>query len=302
VATRPDQYAYEQRLDDFLRVVRHAQQTIAAQVRAAIATGDLRTADRRRLQLAAVQSTLDQLGMEIDQTAAALVQDAYSQGADRAQQQMIGMSIHAPEIPGAFASVSIDSVRALQDSILERLTAARQTVGRTINDVYARAGRRAALRAVLGADGSPRTAAKALHADLMRDRDIARAVREGGFGFVDKSGKRWALDHYTEMVVRTTTREAVTQGALARMASHSIDLARVSVHASSCKICAPWESRLVSLDGHRTDYHGEAVTDLVSLPNGGPPFHPQCRHSLAPVAAKIDAIRLELATASAGTM
>jgi hypothetical protein len=51
----------------------------------------------------------------------------------------------------------------------------------------------------------------------------------------------------------------------------------------------------VSLDGATTDYQGEAVTDLSSLPNGGPPLHPNCGHSLMPVSVAVDATRLQLA-------
>lgn len=299
MATRPDRFAYESQIEDFMRTVRDAQRVIAAQVREAITSGNVRSAQRRRMQLAAVQATLERLGAEIDPQAAQLVREAFEQGADRARQDLIGANIAAPEIPGAFTSVSVDAVRSLQDSIVERLRASRVTVGRTVNDTYARAGRRAALRAVLGAEGSPRAAARALTTDLLRDRDIARAVRDGGFGFVDRAGKRWALDTYTEMAVRTVTREAVVQGALARMASHGVNLARVSVHGDPCQICAPWQGRLVSLDGSTRSYEGEAVTDLGSLPNGGPPMHPRCRHSLSPVAIRIDTVRRDLARSTA---
>lgn len=288
-------YPYEDRLEDFMRIVRMAQQTIAAQVRAALDSGDAFTAERRRLQLAAVQATLDRLAAEIDPLAGELVRDAYQQAADQAAREIRDLQINAPEVPGAFAGVSSEAIATLQESITGRLGAARDTVGRTINDTYARAGRRATVRAVLGAEGSPRAAARQLRNELLRDRDVARMVRDGGFGFVDSAGKRWNLDTYSEMAVRTTTREAVVQGAIARMASHNITIARVSRHGDSCQICLPWQGRLVSLDGTTTDYQGEAISDLGALPNGGPPFHPNCRHSLQPVSTRIEDFRRERA-------
>lgn len=291
-------YPYEQRLEDFMRLVRGAQQTIAAQVQAALQSGDAFTAQRRKLQLAAVQATLDQLAAELDPFARSLIEDAYQQAADQAARQIRDLQINAPEVPGAFASVSTEAIRTLQDSITGRLTASRQTVGRTVAYAYARAGRRAATRAILGAEGSPRAAAQQLRNTLLRDRDIARMVSDGGFGFVDSAGKRWNLDTYTEMAVRTTTREATVQGAIDRMASHQVNLARVSSHADACQICLPWQGRLVSLDGTTTDYRSEAVTDLGALPNAGPPFHPNCRHSLQPVAVRVEDFRRQLAGAA----
>jgi minor capsid protein 2 len=289
----PDQelrLPYERRIGELISIYRQAQRAIAADIRAAILTQDLRTANRRRQQLAAVMAALDQLGTETDPIARRLVQDAWTESAQRTADLIAGMSIEAPEIPGAFAGVSVDAVQALEDSILGRLQLSRRIIGRQADDIYARAGRRAAVRAILGADDSPDRAAKALARDL---------ARQGTTGFVDRAGKRWALDTYSEMVVRTVTRDAVVQGAITRMTSHGINLARVSIHAEACPVCRPWEGRLVSLDGSGRDYEGEAVTDLTSLPNGGPPFHPRCRHSLAPVAVRVEEFRRQRQTATA---
>jgi minor capsid protein 2 len=281
---------YERRIDELLAAYRQAQRAVAADIRAAILTGDLRAAVRRRAQLAAVMAALDQLGAETDPIARRLVQDAWTESAARTADLIAGLDIVAPEIPGAFTGVSVPALQALEDSILGRLDTARRTVGRQADDVYAKAGRRAAIRSILGADDSPAKAARALARDLRRQRAV---------GFVDRAGKRWALDTYSEMAVRTVTREAVVQGAIARMASHGINLARVSVHAEACPVCRPWEGRLVSLDGSGRGYQGEAVTDLSSLPNGGPPFHPRCRHSLAPVAVRVEEFRQQRARATA---
>lgn len=297
MASRPDRLPYEARVRDLVLTYRRAQRTIVMQIRQALATADLRYAEQRAAQLASVISTLDRLGVQTDPQARRLVALAFGQSADRARAEIMRLRIEAPEIPGTFAGVSEQAVITLQDSITGRLDAARQLVGRSVDDLYAHAGRRAALRAVLGADASPRAARAGLIRDLMRDANVQRMLRQGGYGFIDRSGRRWALGDYADMAVRTVTREAVVQGSLTRMASHGITLARVTRHASSCPVCKPWEGRLVSLDGQTADHQGEAVADLSALPNGGPPFHPRCRHTISPVATRIDAIRDELAAA-----
>lgn len=277
-----EHYPYEAGLADFNRAVAAAQREIALQVEAAISAGNLNLATQRRLQLARVLATLDQLGAYVDPTVRELVTDAYHQAADRTVEQIQGLNITAPEIPGAFAGVSTEAVDALQRSITGRLAAARDTVGRQVDDIYAREGRRAALRAILGADPSPQAAR----------RQLALSLRQQGLtGFVDNAGKNWKLDTYSEMVVRTVTREAVVQGAMDRMASHGISLARVSFHATSCPVCKPFEDRLVSLDGNTSQYEGEAVMNTGEVP----PYHPNCAHSLQPVAVRVDAVRRELA-------
>lgn len=286
--------ALDRRERELTRVFRQAQATIVAQVRVALAAGQLERAQDRRLALAAVVATLDRLGAEVSPLARELVRAAVAQGAERAAKG-ISLVPAGPLDQGAFFQVSQAAVDTLTSTMLGRTDLAVRTVGRTVEDVYARAGRRAALRAVLGTEGSPRAARRQLVQDLLRDRDVRRLVRQDGVtGFVDRAGKRWALDTYAEMVVRTTTREAVVQGSLARMAAHGVNLARVSRHASPCDVCAPWEGVLVSLDGQTTAFQGEAVSSLGALPGGGPPFHPNCRHTLQPVAARIEALRREL--------
>lgn len=284
---RARQFPAERDVAALVATYRQAQRTILAQIRAALAEGDRLTVSMRRYQLATVIATLDRLGYETDPLARRIVRDAFNQSSDRAERQVAATGINAPA-DRSFAGVSREAVEALQDSMLGRLAGARETIGRQAADVFARAQRRTTMLALLGAEGSPRSAAKNLRNALLKD---------GQTGFIDRAGKRWALDTYAEMAARTVTREAVVQGAIQRMAAHGVSLARVSAHASACQICIPWENRLVSLDGSTRDHEGEAVSDLGALPNGGPPFHPNCRHSLAPVSARVEAIERQLARA-----
>ena len=272
MASRAEPFPFEHGVTDLVATYRAAQREISAQVIAAVKAGNLERAQARRLQLARLLALLDQIGAQTEPIARRLVAEAHAQGAAATVTQL-GASV-APEIPGAFAGISREAVAALQDAMVGRLRDSRLTVGRQAQDVYATAGRRAALRAILGAEGSPQAAARQLAQDLQRDKDIARLVKDsrGAVGFVDKAGKRWSMDTYAEMVVRTTTRQAVVRGQVDRMASHGVNLARVSTHSSSCPICIPLEGKLISLDGTVSEYQGEPVADSSSLP----PFHPNC--------------------------
>lgn len=265
MAAQPDRYPFEQTLSYFEEIVRQAQRTIQAQIEAALRSGDLETASRRRMQLAAVDSTLQQLGAAVGPLSSQLVREAWEQGAARALAQIEALPVTAPATPGTFHGISTEAVRAMQDSLSHRLDDARQTLGRRVEDVYAREQRRAALRSILGAEGSPQEASQHLQRAL-KDK----AVKDGQAGFVDSAGRRWSLDTYSNMAVRTVTREAVVQGAVARMASHGIVLARVSTHPDSCPLCEPFQGTLVSLDGSVSEWKGEAVSDTGQMP----PYHP----------------------------
>jgi hypothetical protein len=291
MSARPDAYPYQATLHYFDGIVRQAQRTIVLQIEAAVRSGDLQTAMRRQAQLAAVEATLEGLAATINPLASQLVSEAWHQAADRALHQIEALPIDTTAAPGAFAGVSREAVQAMQTSLLHRLDDARQTLGRRVQDIYAREQRRAALRAMLGAEGSMPEASRQLQAQLLKDKHIASAVRDGKTGFVDSAGRRWSLETYANMATRTVTREAVVQGAVARMVSHGIAIGRISTHPGACEICVPFQGTLVDLaESGITEWKGEAVSSTGELP----PYHPNCAHSVEPVAVTIESLREEL--------
>lgn len=281
----PAPLSYERRLSEFDRVVAAAQRELILQIKLALKE-DLRSQRQRLLQLARVTAILDQLGAYVDPTARRLVAEAYEQSAQRTLEQIRNLPTTGVET--GFAGVSAEAVAALQDSVENGLKDARTRIGRQVQDVYAKAGRRAATRAVLGVDGSPRTAARRMVADLLKDRQIAGMV--DGPGFLDSAGRRWTLERYSSMVVRTTTREAVVQGSMDRMVSHGVTLARFVVTASACQVCQAYAGRLVDIVGDQRSYKGEAA-----MTSPLPPLHPNCTCTLTPFAVRLESLRREIA-------
>lgn len=288
MAPRPERLPHDRIVDDLARAFRQSQTLILAQIRAAVQSGNLYRASERRLQLAAVVAALDQLGARVDPLAREAVQRAYDEGAANARAAIGAQVSTSPVASSTFNGVRVEAIDQLQRAAVERLDASRRTVGRRVEDFYARAGRRAAVRALLGADGSPAEAARSLARDISRDPEYRRLLKKGVTGFVDSANRAWSLDTYSEMVVRTTTREAVVQGQVQAMADAGVNLARISQHASSCAICRPFEGRLVSLDGSTTEFQGQSVAD-TSI--GLPPYHPNCRHTIEPVVTEFESLR-----------
>jgi hypothetical protein len=289
---RREPFPHDDLVEEMARTFRDVQRTLAAQIQSAISQGRLEFAAERRMQYAAVLATLDRLGAQTDQQARKVVSDAFKEGAGKTGAQISQQAGFAVSVPFSFTGVQQDAIEALQREVVDSLGISRRMVGRSVEDLYAKAGRRATVRALLGADGSPQIAARRLKADLVREPYVKRLIEKGGTGFTDRAGKKWSLQSYSEMVVRTTTRKAVVEGQIAKMASLGVNLARVSTHASACPICVPKQGRLVSLDGSTSDYNGEAVADLSSV--GAPPYHPNCRHTLQPVVADIEALRQKM--------
>jgi hypothetical protein len=99
-------------------------------------------------------------------------------------------------------------------------------------------------------------------------------------GYVDRSGRRWPLEVYAEMVARTTTREATSRATANRLTEHGIDLVTISSHPHAADDCTPYDGRTFALPG--STRAGYRVLDRY------PPFHPRCRHVVTPAAVPFD--------------
>ncbi|MGH8878001.1 MAG: phage minor capsid protein, partial [Stackebrandtia sp.] len=118
-----------------------------------------------------------------------------------------------------------------------------------------------------------------------------RFMDEGITGFTDRSGRKWALSSYVEMVTRTVTQRAAVTGETDRLESLGVGLVYVSNAAQECALCRPFEGRVLSLTGRAgavTVEHQltgapvtvDVVASLVEARVRGL-FHPNCRHSVS---------------------
>lgn len=104
-------------------------------------------------------------------------------------------------------------------------------------------------------------------------REVKKLVENRGFtALIDRGGKRWKIDNYAEMLVRTHMIKANNAGFVNRLLENGVELVEMSHHASACPICQPYEGKVFSLTGNDKKY-GKAP----SLP-----IHPNCKHSFAP--------------------
>lgn len=102
-------------------------------------------------------------------------------------------------------------------------------------------------------------------------------------GLVDKSGKRWSLDNYAEMLTRTRMREVTNTGLTSRLLQDGYDLVWVSKNNSDHKECADWEGKVLSLTGKNVGQVLSNGVTVIGTPedakNAGL-FHPNCKHRL----------------------
>lgn len=212
---------------------------------------------------------------------------AYARGGAAALDELAKAGSLTPEqvnairlsLPGA------EAVQRLVFSLVSTLLGTHVRILRWSLDVYRDVVAATVATGVLqGTETRLRTAQRAM------DRFLARGVT----GFVDKADRRWELASYVEMAVRTGTAQAAVQGHLDRLGDRGIDLVIVSNAPQECKLCRPWEGKVLARDGvagartlrleHAT-VDGRTVTvevagTVVEAVAAGF-MHPNCRHSLS---------------------
>jgi hypothetical protein len=207
---------------------------------------------------------------------------AFERGAGEAQRELAGRrGMNIPgvqrDLPGAHA------IDRLAGALAGRLDGAHLQIARSATDAYQRAVAAPAALALGGA--------------LTRRQAAERAwnglLDQGFTGFVDKAGRRWTAAGYVEMATRTATAQAAVQGHLDRMAQLGIDLVIVSDAAQECRLCRPWEGKILSRtgpDGARTvEVESELDGSVIKVKIAGSLaeairaglFHPNCRHSVS---------------------
>jgi hypothetical protein len=238
-----------------------AEARLKSMVTESLLRGDFYTARVRREIHRQAQDLLLRLKTLGIPEAKRLVEDAYEAGVRVAGEQGHG-------------TIRREAIDLLQTGLEERLTAATDTVGRRIDDIFRREGLRAA----------------AMHASDEHDvakltAEMAERLRkEGVTGFVDKSGRNWGLENYADMAIRTTTTESQTQGTVHTLIARGFDL--VEVHNSSgnpCDKCKPYVGKEFSLTGRASD---------VPLLDPAPPFHGRCNCFIAPSSRAAEERRL----------
>jgi len=259
---------------ELIRIYANAALRLRALVKQSIDAERLGTAAYYRRQHEQVRAVLRDLGRKTRPLAWAAILQSYLEGLRIAR--IVERADLPPATLGArFNSVHRVAVEAAVDALVGRLDAARETVGRSTDDVFRRLTLETVATTIATGEG-PRGQARALRADL---------EKQGLTAFVDKRGARWSLENYSSMATITVTREASTVGTVREMGANDRDLIAMTKHSGSCDVCRPWEGRTYSLSGRDPRYPKATVLA---------PLHPRCAHSMYPATATLEDLEREL--------
>lgn len=194
---------------------------------------------------------------------------AYEKGAQTAYATFRTLAIPFDERAG-----NANIVQLLTRNSYGMLEDAAHSVGRMIKDEVRKAGVETIAEKL--ATGSTVKQTKA--------RLLERFQQNGITALTDKRGREIRLDSYSELVARSTTREATNTGTLETAKGEGFDLVKMSSHSSSCPVCAPLEGRVYSITGNTPGYPKLDRAYSGEYAN----IHPNCGHTLSIYVPELD--------------
>jgi len=227
-----------------------------------------------RAQIARDVATLDERAVT---AIGDVVRQAYTRGRALAVADLdrLGLEVVVPP-------ATLRAVEAIAAETVTRVGPWRPRILRAAQDVYQRTVADASATVLLGSQTRRDAAQQAL--DRLTERGVGT--------FRDRSGRRWALESYVEMAVRTGAGGAAIDGHTTQLVAAGVDLVVVSDAPRECPLCRPWEGKVLSIGGgvaatvEAASMVGEGTVSVrvagsLEQARAAGFQHPNCRHSLS---------------------
>ena len=214
-----------------------------------------------------IKAILEELGSDVDKWVKQEIPQYYRDGADGAIRELRRQDID-PTKQVYFSQIHKEAIAALVEEITLGFTESIRGVARNasmlLNDAFQmEINQLIAQGFITGED-------RRIIAGYIKER-----LRQQGLNvLIDKSGRKWTFDRYTEMLIRTKAVEARNMGLGNRIAENGFDLVEVSNHNSDHEACAVWEGKILSFTGRTPGYPTYNSALAAGL------FHPNCQHSI----------------------
>lgn len=229
------------------------------------------------------QGVVDALGSAMQLDVFDAVAEAYNAGA-RAGLAELG-ALHDNDLRRiADTTPNTRAVDRLAQETVDLVTATHRGILRGVEDGYRQVVAEVAATPLLGIDTRRQATQRAM------ERFADRGLRT----FVDRGGRAWQMTSYAEMAMRTATGRAAVEAHGDKLRAAGLDLVIVSNAPHECPICAPYEGKVLSLDGpggartieteHATEDERTVRVHVAGSVDEARQHgfqHPNCRHSLS---------------------
>ena len=169
-----------------------------------------------------------------------------------------------------FFGVNDKKLEALIETVNKDLNKAQYSVLRKMDDVY----RQTIFKSHMYLQNGVKTLPQAI--DMATKDFLAKGIDSITY----KNGARVNIASYAEMCLRTANHRATLLGEGKKRDEYGVYTVVVSAHANTCKMCEPWQGKVLIDDvfSHGTKLDGDYP--LLSEAVTAGLLHPNCRHSI----------------------
>lgn len=271
---------------------------------------------RARVLIEGVDDTLKELGKGTRTWVVKNIPEVYEHSSLMCVDAIRAQGVKGP-INTSFSLIHQDAVEAVAGSIVDDLTVARATMRKNIhkwirntqqsvieNVEIKREIAKGIIEGATRRDVTKRIGDKLLEgmgqipeskmAEVMADAekymkkfgvknaaDLKEFSIAANDAWIEIGGRHFNVEQYASLVARTQTRDAVTLGTYNRLRDNGIDLVCIG-GGVYLDICEEFRGRVFSVSGEHERY-----PSVAEIPNGGPPFHPNCEDVAAPFVERL---------------
>ncbi len=254
------------------------------------------------------------LGTESDQWVVGNVAEQYRQGAAFSDKDLLRIGVDLPigELGGDFLKINEGAVDAFATQLARDMAGANQNltqrakriISRTSQKVLADPSLSEVIARGLVSGGSVNNIGRSLRKrlaeggrELLESGQMTEAelleIADFEAGYIQTGKARMKITKYCNLVAHYQLREAVTHATKQRLTEQGRELGDdmmfdlvVIVGPISGDFCDFYVGKIFSISGRHPDY-----PPLDSIPGGGPPFHPNCTHNIAPFVDRLASAR-----------
>ncbi len=271
---------YDYEINRIMKVYQTARQEILAELLRLVSADMTDTAVRTSLEASLIRQIdyiLQKSNTEIQRTVEELILESFRNGQGGLLYAVGEYSSLSHATQGvAFSMLAKQTVDAMvADTFADLLTATEHTskkLKRIVRQTVAEQMRIGIIK-----QSGRRLMSKAI-TDQLTKQGFTKKIDDDGFvGIIDRSGRKWKLDTYSRMVVRTKLTQAHSEGMKTQGIESNIDLAVISSHGAKDS-CANYEGLVVSMNGLTAGYK-----TVEELRKSNKIFHPNCEHTFYPI-------------------
>jgi hypothetical protein len=145
------------------------------------------------------------------------------------------VGIIEPQVGIAFAKIDKYKIEALAKALTDQLLLVHPQIIRAADDIY---------RHVI-TDSISQTMVGGATLKTAVQTSLSKFANRGVTGFVDKAGRNWSLQAYSEMACRSNYVQANLAGTQDRMSELGINTVIVSYHPGASDLCLPYEGKIL---------------------------------------------------------